>query len=186
MIYNWNIGEWNNLLLPPRKLGKQRLSDMLLAMLEAVQGTYTLFMLFREAMLYRLRWTSQTIWLERLLNDRFNNGNPAFTNFEHRTGPIGIYIDEPSSYINQAYRWNTAEARHDVVRWNAAELSANPSLIRYRHNQSELDANLDFVAKVPMALLDVSNPANATMVANMKAWIEQYRIAWSRYTIVNY
>lgn len=186
MTYNWNIDEWKKLLLPPRLAAKQRLNDLLLAMLEAVQGAYTMFMLFRKATLYRLRWTSQTIWLERLLNDRFNNGNPAFTNFELRSNPVGIYIDEPSSYIEQLYRWNAIEERHDAVRWNASELAANPALTQYRHNQAELEANLDFVVKVPLALLDVSDPVNAVTIANMRAWIEQYRIGGSRYVIINY
>lgn len=168
---------------------KQRLNDLLLALLETVQVAYTVFMAFREATLYKLQWTSQTIWLERLLNDRFNNGNPAFGNFELRISPVGIYIAEPNSFKQQLYRWNKAEQRHQAARYNRSELAAMPANDArkiYRYDNSELEANNDFVVRVPIALLDVSDPANAVLLANMKAWIERYRIAGSRYIIENY
>lgn len=189
MIYNWNIANWKNLLLPPRKRNKQRLGDVFLSLLESMQVLYTGFMVFRQAMLYRLRWNSQTIYLELLLNDRFNNGAPAFIDFELRLLPIGIYIANPATFKEQIYRWNAIENRHQAARYNAAELAAmlpTDPRRKYRYNESELGANLDFVVMVPIALFDVTAPSNQNIVANMRAWIELYRIAGSRYTIENY
>lgn len=189
MIYNWNIDSWKKLILPPQLAVKQRLNDLLLAMLEAVQGAYDSFMTFRAATLYKLQWTSQTIWLERLLNDRFNNGQPAFGNFEMRINPVGIYIAEPVNFKEQLYRWNKAEQRHQAARYSRLELAAMPAndaRKKYRYNIGELEANSDFVVRVPLTLFDVSDPANAVLLANMMAWIERYRIAGNRYVIENY
>jgi hypothetical protein len=189
MIYNWNISEWKKLILPTRLVAQLRWNDMLLSMLEAVKSGYDLFMIFRNAILYKLQWTSQTIWLERLLNDRFNNGNPAFGNFDFRAYPVGIYIADPSNYKEGFFRWNISEQRHQAARYMRTELAgmaANDPRRKYRFNNSELEANNDFVVKVPLSLFDVSDPAHTGLLANMKAWIERYRIAGSRYTIVNY
>lgn len=189
MIFNWDFDGWKKLILPPRYNTKVRLNDILMALLESVKSSFSIFMAYREATLYRLRWTSQAIWLEKLLNDKFNSGNPAFGNFELRINPTGIYIAEPSNFKEGLFRWNKAEERHQAARWNKDELAAMPPndpRRKYRFNNAELEANNDFVVKVPMALFDVTDPANAVLLANMKAWIELYRTAGSRYTIENY
>lgn len=189
MIYNWAINAWKKLILPPLLVAKIRLNDLLLAMLEGVQQAYNAFMIYREATLYKLQFTSQTIWLERLLNDRFNSGLPAFSDFETRLNPVGIYISDPASFKEGLFRWNKAENRHQAARYNQAELDLMPPndvRRKYRFCNSELEANNDFVVKVPIALFDVTDPINTATVANMKAWVELYRIAGVRYTIVNY
>lgn len=189
MIFNWNIREWIKLPSPPKFADKQRYLDLFWAALDSVKSLYDRFMMFREATLYKLRWTSQTIWLEKLLNDKFNNGNPAFQNFDLRQTPVGIYIGSPETFKEGLFRWNKAEERHQAARWNKDELAAMPPndpRRKYRFNNAELEANNDFVVKVPIALFDVSDPANAVLLANMKAWVELYRTAGSRYTIENY
>lgn len=189
MIYTINFDRWKRQILPPALASKQRANDLLLAALDAVSGLHTKFLLYREATLYKLRWTSQTIYLEKLLNDRFNNGNPAFQDFETRLNPVGIYISDPASFKEGLFRWNKAENRHQAARYNQAELDLMPPndvRRKYRFCNSELEANNDFVVKVPIALFDVTDPINTATVANMKAWVELYRIAGVRYTIVNY
>lgn len=189
MIYDWNIRNWIKLLSPPKFADKERYLDFMWAMLDGVKSLYDRFMLFREATLYKLQWSSQTIWLEKLLNDKFNSGNPAFLNFELRSTPVGIYIKEPDTFKNGLYRWNKSENRKDAARYNASELAtfpANDTRRKYRFNDAELGANLDFVVMVPITLFDVTDPINAVVVAQLRAWIELYRIAGSRYELQNY
>lgn len=186
MIFQWDIEAWKEWLLPPKLRGRARLGALLSVMLEGVRWAYEAFVEHRARTLYRLRYTGQTIWLEHLLNDRFNGGGPAFVNFEQRTGPVGIWIGEPESYVVQKYRWNGAEERYEVARWTAAELAAQPALTAYSYTAGELGANLDFVVWVPAGVLDVTDAGNAAAVAEMRGWIEQYRIAGSRYEIKNY
>ncbi len=186
MIFNINFDAWKRQVLPPQLAAKTRLNDLLLAGLNAAKLLHEKFLLFREKTLYKLRWTSQTIYLEKLLNDRFNNGNPAFQNFELRQTPVGIYIAEPAGYNQQLYHWNKAEERHDAASWLKSELDADETRTRFSFNEAEMQANLDFVVKVPIALFDVTDIANAVLLANMRAWIELYRIAGSRYEFQNY
>jgi hypothetical protein len=191
MIYGWNIAQWLKVILPPRLRVAimPRLRDLFLSALDGVSTLHNTFMLFRESVLYRLKWTSQTIYLEKLLNERFNNDQPAFADFELRVNPVGIYITDPATYNEAIYRWNGVEQRHQARRYNRSELAAMSAYDprkKYRYNQSELGANLDFVVMVPYTVFDVSDTANAVQLANMKAWINLYLIAGSRYDIQNY
>lgn len=186
MIYIINFTEWVKQIIRPDLVNQPRAMAWFSAMLEGVKNLHEKFLMFREATLYKLRWTSQTIYLEKLLNDRFNNGNPAFQNFEQRQTPVGIYISEPAAFNQQLYHWNAAENRYDAVSWLQSELDADVTLTQYSFKESEMQANLDFVVNVPIALFDVTDPANQVLLSNFRGWIELYRIAGSRYTILNY
>lgn len=150
------------------------------ALLRPLKNLYERFMAARAATLYKLQHTSQVIYLEKVLNGQFNNGLPAYTIYP--TNPTGIYIAD-SNHIRQMYRWNKIEARHDAVRWNTNELTADPDRKSYRYSAAEISNGFCFTVMIPNAVGDVND---AVFAAAVSAWVNYYRQAGSRFSLQNY
>lgn len=180
MIFNINFLQWKNQLLPPRLVGKVRFSDLLDSMLSSVSVLHSTFLDFRREILFKLWFTGQVLYLEKVLNSKFNNDLPAYTVYP--TSPSGIYIVDAELYV-QKYRWNIIEGRVDIVRWTLTEVTSDPSRISYRRTLAEINNTLDFTVMIPNAVGSISDPL---FVSSIKAWINYYRQAGSRFTLQNY
>lgn len=101
---------------------KPRIKGLLHVMFQPLKELHGQFLTFRDDTLYRLSITSQVIYLEKLLNDRFNGGSPARgasnTVGLYDGAPVGIHITLPSSYILPNYIWNKAEQRPKTYLYN--------------------------------------------------------------------
>ena len=154
------------------------------ALFTGIKVLYGWFITYKDDTFYRLSITSQIIYLEKLLNDKFNEGLPARADSStvglYDGAPTGIFISDPSDAIFPQYIWNKIEQRPKTFLYNKSE--SGPKT--YLYNISEIDGEYDFIIKVPIALGDVTT--NALLVAQIKAQVNIYRIAGKRFNIVNY
>lgn len=111
----------------PLRKRKTRFVDFVMTMFKPVVQAYNWFLTYRDTTHYNLAITSQIIYLEKLLNDKFANGSPArdvSVNLGLYDGsPIGIYITEPDLAIYPNYVWNKVEQRPKTYlynKWNVA------------------------------------------------------------------
>ena len=156
----------------------------LMALIYPIKQLNEAFVAYTEDVYYRLSITGQIIYLEKLLNDKFNNGLPAraasATVGLYDGAFTGIYISEPAGLILPKYVWNKIEQRPSVVLYNAAENM--PPL--YLNNNAEIDGEFDFIVNVPYSVGDVST--DEVLMSSIKAWVLEYKIAGKRFNVVNY
>lgn len=120
-MYNvdWDLLVSN--LLPWYKR-KQKVKDYLHVLIHPLKQLHSQFITYRDDTLYSLAITSQVIYLEKYLNDKFNAGQPArdvsTTVGNYDGNPVGIYISSPSGSIYPLYLWNKAEERPKVYLYN--------------------------------------------------------------------
>ena len=92
------------------------------ALIKPLKQLNSQFLAYVDDVLYRLAITSQIIYLEKLLNDKFNNGLPArdasATVGLYDGTPTGIYITDPSDLIFPLYIWNKVELRPAIILYN--------------------------------------------------------------------
>lgn len=147
-------------------------------MLKGTKTLHTRFMAYMTEVLFRLKFSGQVVYLEQVLNEKFNSGLPAYTGGT----PTGIYISD-GNFIITKYRWNKAENRLDGYRWNKAELTAVPSRRLFRHGNTDFNNSVDFIVHIPNACGSVGDPVFS---ASVRAWVNYYRQAGKRFLIVNY
>lgn len=163
-------------LLPVERRRQMRM-EWLRSLLAPFMALYNSFLVYREGTHYKLQFTGQIIYLERLLNDQFNAGNPAY---DTNGIPIGIYITDPTDNLIPVYVWNKIEVRPPLYLYNASE-SADPVYLR---NQVEFEGNYEYIVNVPIALGNVIT--DTLLAAKMRGWLNIYNIAGKRYKIINY
>lgn len=99
-----------------------RFTDMLKAWLRPMKDLNAKFLIYVDDVLYRLAITSQIIYLEKLLNDKFNSGLPARDASSsiglYDGNPTGIYITDSSDNILPIYLWNKIEQRPKTYLYN--------------------------------------------------------------------
>jgi len=159
-MFNIDFNNIIQLMLPPF-LRKPKNIEWLKALVKPVIDLYIIFYAYRTQTLYSLCITGQVIYLEKLLNDKFNNGN------------VGIYIAD-GSYNNAPFLYNTAEARPDTFIYKTSE--GKPDLFLY--NTAEYMIGNDFIVMVPVAITFDSN--------EMKSLINLYKLAGKQYSIQTY
>jgi len=132
----------------------------LYSLIQPLIELYAIFSSYRIQALYTLSFTGQVIYLEKLLNDTFNNGGTEI--FIEDGGKIAPFI------------FNTEENEPDLFIYNTEE--NEPDLFIY--NTEEYPGNVDFIVKVPTALVCDDN--------HMKSLINKYKLAGKNYTIQTY
>lgn len=151
------------------------------------------FLVWKDEMIYEAYMNGQIINLEMLLNDKFNGGLNAWnwdaTNYLYVPNtPNAIYILDNPNTLPANYFWTTAENRGDKGFYTNAEYppAASPPYPDDfpLYTNAEYNAQSDFIVYVPTSLANVTT--NTQFVTQMKGWINKYRPAGSRYTIVNY
>lgn len=134
----------------------------LYSLIQPIIELYAIFSSYRIQALYTLSFTGQVIYLEKLLNDTFNNGGTE------------IFIEDGILKIAQ-FLFNTAEDADPFYVFNTAETNEENL---YLYNTAEYTGNLDFIVKVPTALVFDEN--------QMKSLINKYKLAGKNYIIQTY
>lgn len=198
-MYNVN---WKRFVrfLTPNFMRQLRQIAWLEVLVSQVKSLHIGFLLFREEIIYKLRFNSQIIYLEKRLNDKWDNTNR------------GIYIENtadidrnylynkielrPKTFLHNKYDPNRTYIIGDWVVYKRRVYKAvdviplnwppdlNPSEWQNRrertwfYNQSEYISAFDFIVWVPVAVVFDIN--------EMKAVINLYKLAGKRYQILTY
>lgn len=155
-IFEIDFSKLTRLLLPPR-LRKPRHVAWVQALMNPVNTLFQQFRRNRDANLYRLKITPQVVYLERLLNDRYDIAG------RH------IRITDAISYA-PVYIYQEAEAKDHAL---YLESEARPT---YLYTESEIgDSTADFYVVVPTDRAFNEN--------EMIALIDAYKLAGKSYKI---
>ncbi|MFN8322171.1 MAG: hypothetical protein U0T74_05885 [Chitinophagales bacterium] len=158
MNFNWNIDTWG-VNETPEEIRKEPWLSFVKALLYPVKYLYDLFLPYRAETLKKMRYNSQTIILENLLNDLFDNTLRrirVITTYDI-VGPIYLYEDVEDKPI-----WI----------YDESEYTADPNLVRvWLYENSELGVLYDFIVEAaPGSLTD-------EQIVRLKATVNYYRLA---------
>lgn len=173
---NWHL-EW--------MLQTMRHNQWLQSILKPSSALYDQFLAHRAEMIYELSITGQTIDLEKLLNDKFNNGIAAWTfnpvDYTYTVNDTnGIYIIDNPNQLPDVVLWNEVENLDPVWLYNEGEAGATDTWL---FNQSEYNTDPDFIVMIPIAVGDVTD---AVFAAQVMGWINQYRGSGTKCSLQNY
>ncbi|HLP51244.1 MAG TPA: hypothetical protein VK154_10200 [Chitinophagales bacterium] len=116
--------DWNLMIehLLPWHRRKPRFREWIHVLIHPLIQLYAAFLTYRDEVHYRLAITSQIILLQKLLNDKFNQGLPARAVSSqlglYNGAPTGIYISYPARAIFPLYLWNRVEQRPKTFLYN--------------------------------------------------------------------
>lgn len=156
---------WNKLiqLLLPIQLRQTKIISYLRSAFGGIIQIYNDFLNYRDYANYLLYFNGQTIYLEHLLNDQFDNVLRR----------IYIYNIPPAIII---YIYLKLENKPKYIYQKIENAPINKQI--YLKNTSEYTSQLDFIVKVPVGL--------TFDIHIMKSWIERYKIAGKNYDIQYY
>lgn len=141
----------------PHFLRKPVMLDYLASAAKAIKDVNINFVALRDAVLLKLSFTGQTIYLEKLLNDNYD---PVLRR---------IYIDN-TNIQNYIYWRNVIESAPPFYLFNDSEVSAPV----YLSNYSEVEASIHFIVNIPVAVtfdpIDVNADVRRYAQAG-KTWI---------------
>ncbi len=147
--------------LLPHFLRTTKMQEWLNSLFAPLVTINTFFNSARNNVLYKLQFTGQVNYLERVLNDRFD--------------PIGlgIFISN-ANQPDREYIFNTVELREDTFLFNTAEAGADT----YFYQQQEFDDAIDFTINIPVAV-----PFNTP---DLDVIVNRYRKAGTQYNVVTF
>ena len=152
--------------------------------LRGIKDLYNDFVAWSTEIKYELAIDYTVISLEKLLNDKFNGGmtSYSFDNTTYLYSPVvgAIYIIDAPDVLQSVFVWNKIENRPPLYLFNTAE--AQPPI--YLFNQAEYDTRINFIIMIPTALINIAT--NPAAVAQVKRWVNKYKIAGVNYTLQNY
>ena len=119
------------------RLSKSTTMSFINSIMHPLKLMFDSFYLFYELKRYDLSINSSVIYLERVLNDRFDNDNRE------------IYISDSQAQLNEVVLFNEAEQNELTVLFNESEGEDNTVL----YNQSELITSPNFIVNIPNALV---------------------------------
>jgi len=157
-MYNVNFDIIIRQVLPPNKRSNSIIA-LLTAILKPIKYIHQLFLDYREYTVEYVSYSAQIIYLEKLLNKKFNNSL------------TGIYIADAISF-DYLYLYNTAEQNPMYV-YNTSE--NHPVFMR---NNIEFATTIDYIVLVPSSVSYNQD--------EMRALINRYNNAGRRYIIQNY
>jgi hypothetical protein len=145
---------------------------------------YNSFINYRNSILYRIQFNSQVIYLEKALNDTFNNGALAWIGIWPSLTPNGIYISEPPLPIKKSIMYSKSDGVNGIILYSNTDNVSPPRTKFIMYGNSDYNNEVDYIINVPIALIDFS--ASPDRLNDYKAFVNQYNKAGSRYKIVNY
>lgn len=158
------------LLLIPPGLRKPRLIAWLSALVSMVEDMRLVFTSYRSSQLYFIAHNSQVIYLEHILNNKFNpDGNSEDPDYEGN----GIYITDGQT-ADDVFIFNTSEAGDDTFIFNTSEAEDDTFL----NNNTQYGPWIGFVVNVPDSFTINEN--------EMKALLNKLKLAGKNYTINYY
>ena len=160
MFYDFDIVDIINKQLPTRKKGVILL-DWLYALIKPLKTSQLDFITYKDATIKELSYNSQTMMLEKLLNDEADNTLRR------------IYIDTIFENKESQHLFNLGEDTGLFI-YNKSENQDKT----YLYSRSELILDFDFTIYVPLGLED-SEP-------RIRALADKYKLAGIRYKIIYY
>lgn len=149
-------------LLLPIALRKPAIKAYLNAVLKPFKSIYNTFIAYRLEVLTDITHTGQVIYLEHLLNLKYD----AISQ--------NIHIIDSDDPRLDSYFYNDSEGQE--VTWLRNDSEGQPP--SWLFNKVEFDGNNDFIVKIPSYLATRQNQISET--------INKYRQAGKRYTIETY
>ena len=153
----------------PPFLRQLKIIAWLNTLIKPLVDVYNNFIAYRQNTIYSLSFTGQIIYLEKLLNDTYNNGL------------AGIYIQD-GLLITKTYIWHKAEGCPKTYLFHKAEAAAKT----YLWHKSEANSMYDFIIMVPSAIYVTLTQNNNQGINNMIALVNKYKLAGKRFTINSY
>lgn len=158
MNFDWDIDLWA-VNETPSEIRKEPWTIFLRALLNPVKYLYALFLPYRAETMKKLRYNSQQIVLENLLNDLFDNTLRRIT------------VTTTYDVVKPPYLYQDSENKPLYV-FTEAEYIADPTLQRvYLHQVSELGILYDFIVECAAGSL------TANQETRLKAIVHYYRLA---------
>jgi hypothetical protein len=166
----------------PNFLRKEKFIRYMRSAFTPLMWLYVRFLEKRNLEVFKMRYTGQVISLEHMLNARFNNGLPAYTN----GAPTGIFIGAGAITFNPPFIYKKSEGiTEDLWLYNKTETVSDPNDIIWLYTKQELNnLNYDFTVNVPFSVGDVT--INQELFFAIRAWVNFYRQAGQNYIIINY
>lgn len=180
MNYNIDHDALPDLLTPTEERTPEG-KAFLKTLLKPFKTLYNQFIAARNFDIYKLQHSAQIIYLEKVLNEQFNNSLPAYTNGV----PTGIYIGKPLDNRRAPVLRRKVEQRPPLVLWSKNDPFFDASIhkkIVLRKKQEYL-SNIKFIVYVPFACFNVTT--NTQQTIKMKGWIQFYNDI-ANYKIINY
>jgi hypothetical protein len=195
----WPNVDWNDLVqrMLPEWWRKARLFAWMRVLLSPVVALHTAFLAYRSRVLYELRLNGQTMYLEKALNDRFDDDERRIY-IETIEDPSQFYLyrkveDRDPVYIYP--KWNVtrfffvgAFARHQGKVWvctvagsgvepgpDSASWDFHKDFDTYLRRKGESLQGVDFIVWVPLGLV-YDTP-------ELRALVDRYKQAGKRYII---
>lgn len=165
----------------PQFLRKQKLVRYLKSAFVSLIWIYDNFLFYRSESIFRLRYSGQVVYLEHMLNARFNNGEPAYI----AGVPNGIYIGAGAITFDPFYIYQASENMdEDNWLWDESEAPATEDKIWLYSTEEIENQSYDFTVFVPIAVGDITT--NLELYHAIRAWVYYYRQAGKQFIIVNY
>lgn len=160
---NYNI-DYRQLVskLTPPKLRKLRFVDYLVALMKPLEQINFLFKIFRRESIYKVVHNGQVVYLEKVLNDRYDNSlRRIYISDSFEYDPTWVYIENENLpvYIED----------QEAVYIYPEEVFA--------------EANVDFIVFVPLDLQPSTAIELNNFLIQMRSLINYYKLASRRYTI---
>ena len=150
-------------IILPYFLRKPKQLAWLKSLIKATINVYNDFIAYRGGTIDKLAYNSQIIYLEKLLNDKYNEGK------------VGIYIDNIADN-RYTYLYNKSEYMTPIYLYNKSE---NQTPIYIKNNIEYLNM-YDFIVMIPLAVYDTVD------LNELKGWVSFYKLAGKRFTIKSY
>jgi len=160
--------DWSILLrlLLPSRLRKPRMLAFLNAAIEPIRMLYQSFLSFREASLYKVRFNSQIVYLEAVLNDQFDNEQRRIR-IENASFTPGLYLYEPEQQL-------------DVYLYDYNDWEIDPNKNVFLKGNGGNGTGFDFFVFVPFP----PEASHGTTFTRLKAMIDYYKLYSKNYQIV--
>lgn len=164
-IYRYDLSKLVRRLMPPRIRSPFNL-NWYETLLSGINYSQDRFNDFKDQSLVELSYNGQTIYLEKMLNDRF----------DYTLRRISIIHEES----NDVYWFNESELQAPSYLYNESESGITSGYSNtYIHNEGENTSTLpdvDFMVKAPLSL--------SSMEVRMRSEIDKYRLGGKIYQII--
>ena len=158
MNWNWNIDVWA-VNETPAEVRKEPWLSFLRSLLKPVKVLYASFLTYRTDTIKKMRYNSQTIVLENLLNDMFDSTLRRIT------------VVTTYDIVNPPHLYQSSE-NNPLYVYTEAEYDAEPLLERvYLNQQSELGILYDFIVECAEGSL------TSNQETRLKAIVNYYKLA---------
>ncbi|HTF18166.1 MAG TPA: hypothetical protein VK658_08850 [Chryseolinea sp.] len=161
-IYRYNLSKLVKRLTPPRWRNPTNL-NWYETLLSGINYSQDRFNAFKDQALVELSYNGQTIYMEKMLNDRYD---PSLRR---------IIIQHEQN--NSAYWYVEGEGQAPVYLYTEPETGATQSFLYIEgENSTGLPDGIDFVVKAPVSL--------TSQEVRMKADVNKYKLAGKQFEII--